>query len=106
MVLRVGKWPFRRLWIAEHQDFEVGRFFSDVQVSGPFEYWKHTHTFEPDGAAACILEDKVEYSLPFKFLGRWIAREFVRRKIEQMFEHRHAVTARLITGRPAQSEGE
>ncbi len=80
-----------------HQDFEEGRYFSDVQVSGPFAYWKHTHTFEPDGPASCTLEDKVEYALPFGLLGRWVAGSFVRRKLEEMFEHRHTVTARLIS---------
>ena len=97
VVLRFGRWPFLWRWVAVHQDFEEGRYFSDVQVSGPFAYWKHTHTFEPDGPGACTLEDKVEYALPFGFLGRWIAGSFVRRKLEEMFEHRHTVTARLLT---------
>jgi ligand-binding SRPBCC domain-containing protein len=98
LVLRVGRWPFRRRWVAEHQDREEGRYFSDIQVSGPFAYWKHTHTFEPDGQGACILEDKVEYALPFGSLGRWIAGGIVRRKIEKLFKHRHTVTALLIAG--------
>lgn len=101
VVLRFGRWPFRRRWVAEHQDFLPGRYFSDIQVSGPFAYWKHTHTFEPEGHAACILEDKVEYALPFGFLGRWLAGKFVRRKLDKMFEHRHAITARLIAARRA-----
>jgi len=96
VMLRFGRWPFRRRWVAEHLDFEEGRFFSDIQVSGPFAYWKHTHTFVPDGPSACTLEDKVEYALPFGFLGRWLAGGIVRRRIELMFEHRHMVAARLI----------
>lgn len=96
VVLRFGRWPFRRRWVAEHQDYEEGRYFSDVQVSGPFAYWKHTHTFEPVDPGACTLEDRVEYALPFGFLGRLVAGTYVRRKLEQMFEHRHSVTARLI----------
>jgi ligand-binding SRPBCC domain-containing protein len=96
VVIRFGRWPFRMRWVAVHQEYEAGRYFSDLQVSGPFAYWKHTHSFEPGSAAACTLEDKVEYALPFGFLGRWIAGSFVRRKIEEMFEYRHAVTARLM----------
>src|SRR5712691_9051475 len=96
VVLRFGRWPFRRRWIAEHLDFEVGHYFSDVQVSGPFAYWKHTHTFEPDGPAASILQDRVEYALPFGSLGRWFAGKYVRRRLEEMFQHRHTLTARLI----------
>jgi ligand-binding SRPBCC domain-containing protein len=105
VVLRFGRWPFRRRWVAEHQEFEAGRFFSDLQVSGPFAYWKHTHTFEPEGLAACTLEDRVEYALPFGALGRLLAGKFVRRKLERMFEHRHAVTARLVAARHASPPG-
>jgi ligand-binding SRPBCC domain-containing protein len=96
VVLQFGRWPFRRRWVAEHRDFEVGRYFSDVQVAGPFAYWKHTHTFEPDGPSACFLEDRVEYALPFGVLGRWIAGWYVRRKLDKLFEYRHQVTAREV----------
>ena len=105
VVLRFGRWPFRRRWVAEHLDYEEGRFFSDVQVSGPFAYWKHTHTFEPDGATACFLEDRVEYALPFGFLGRWIAGRFVSRKLERMFEHRHKVTAQCVAAKHSLRQG-
>jgi ligand-binding SRPBCC domain-containing protein len=96
VVIQFGRWPFSRRWVAEHQDCEVGRYFSDVQVSGPFAYWKHTHTFEPDGPSACILEDRVEYALPFGVLGRWFAGWYVRRKLDKLFEYRHNVTAREV----------
>ena len=96
VVIEFGRWPFRRRWVAEHLDNEVGRYFSDFQVSGPFAYWKHTHTFEPDGPAACILEDRVEYALPFGVLGRWVAGWYMRRKLEKLFEYRHQVTVREV----------
>jgi ligand-binding SRPBCC domain-containing protein len=96
VVLRFGRWPFRLRWTAEHQDCEPGRYFSDLQVSGPFAYWKHTHTFEPDGPAASILEDRVEYTLPFGSIGRWLVGGIVRRKIEKLFEFRHRATAAAL----------
>src|SRR5579863_5436107 len=99
VVLLTGRWPFRMRWVAEHQDFQEGRYFSDLQVSGPFAYWKHTHTFQPDGLGACFLEDRVEYALRFGILGRWFAGGYVRGKLEKLFEHRHRVTAREVTGR-------
>ncbi len=97
VVLQFGRWPFRRRWIAEHQDYEVGRYFSDLQVSGPFAYWKHTHSFIPDGPSACFLEDRVEYALPFGVLGKFAAGWYVRRKLEKLFEYRHSV-ARASAG--------
>ena len=96
VVMEFGQWPFRRTWIAEHQDFEVGLYFSDIQVSGPFAFWKHTHTFEPAGADACVLEDRVEYALPFGVVGRWLGGPYARKKIFKLFEYRHAVTAREV----------
>ena len=40
----------------------------------------------------------MEYALPFGFLGRWLAGKFVRRKLERLFEHRHAIAARAVPG--------
>jgi ligand-binding SRPBCC domain-containing protein len=96
VTIQFGRWPFRLRWVAVHQEFEPGHYFSDLQVSGPFAYWKHKHTFEPDGPVGSFLEDRVEYALPFGFLGRWIAGGFVRRKLEKLFEYRHRVTAREL----------
>jgi uncharacterized protein len=96
VVLRVGRWPFRRRWVAVHGDREEGRYFSDVQLSGPFAYWKHVHSFEPDGPSACFLEDRVEYALPFGILGDRLAGKYVRKKLSDLFNYRHAVTAREV----------
>ena len=95
-VIQLGRWPLRRRWVAEHQDNEEGHYFSDVQVSGPFAYWKHTHTFEPVGPTSCVLEDRVEYALPFGFLGRWFAGAYVRSKLSKLFEYRHGVTVQDV----------
>jgi len=94
VVLQIGRWPFQRRWIAVHGDYQVGRYFSDVQVSGPFAFWKHTHSFEPDGQSACFLEDRVEYALPFGVLGKWFGGWYARGKIAKLFAYRHEVTAR------------
>ena len=98
VVMEFGRWPLRRRWVAAHGEFEAGRYFSDVQVSGPFAFWKHTHTFDPDGPSACFLEDRVEYALPMGILGRWIAGAYVRRRIAELFAYRHEVTARQFAG--------
>jgi ligand-binding SRPBCC domain-containing protein len=97
VTIQFGRWPFSSRWVAEHQEYEAGHYFSDLQVSGPFSYWKHTHTFEPNGPAACFLEDRVEYALPFGFFGRWFAGGFVRRKLKKLFAYRHRVTAEELT---------
>jgi len=90
--LAIGLWPFRLRWIAVHEGYIEQRQFRDVQVSGPFRRWEHTHLVEPDGPHACYLEDRVEYALPLGAVGRWLAGRFVRRKLERLFDYRHRVT--------------
>ena len=36
VVIQFGRWPFRRRWVAEHQDYQEGHYFSDIQISSPF----------------------------------------------------------------------
>jgi ligand-binding SRPBCC domain-containing protein len=36
IVMLFGRWPFRMRWVAVHHECEIGRYFSDLQVSGPF----------------------------------------------------------------------
>jgi len=88
--LRVGPKTVR--WVAEHEDYESGRFFVDLQLSGPFKYWKHTHTMHDASNGACTLEDRVEYQLPGGALGRWLTHDPVQNKLENLFAYRHDVT--------------
>src|ERR1700712_2997312 len=38
--------PIRVPWVALIEDFRWLHGFCDVQVKGPFEYWRHCHTLE------------------------------------------------------------
>lgn len=84
--------PIRGLWEAEHIECVPGRMFRDVQKSGPFASWDHTHRFEPVGPNECELIDEIHYTLPLGALGRALGGAMVRRKLESMFAWRHAVT--------------
>lgn len=99
VVLQIGVFPFRMKWIAHHSGYIAGRQFRDEQTSGPFRRWIHTHSFVEDGPDACWLVDRVEYELPFGTLGHLLGGWLARRKIERMFEWRHATTLRAITGK-------
>jgi uncharacterized protein len=98
-VLRVRLGPFRVRWVFEHRDYIQDRQFRDVQISGPFRRWEHTHLFTPDGPAACFLEDRIEYELPFGPLGNLLVGWFVRRKLKKLFAYRHRVTVVAMAAR-------
>jgi len=98
-VLRVRVGPFRVRWVIEHRDYIQDRQFRDVQISGPFRRWEHTHRFTPDGPGACTLEDSIDYELPLGRLGNFLGGWFVRRKLEKVFDYRHRVTAEAMGAR-------
>ncbi len=84
--------PVTQTLVAEHTAYEPGRMFRDVQVSGPFAKWEHTHIVEPDGEDACFLLDHIEYELPLGALGRLFGGWYARRTLDRLFEYRHEVT--------------
>jgi uncharacterized protein len=101
VTLRIGAGPLGLTWEAEHRDYEPGRAFRDVMIRGPFAAWDHRHEFVAAGADACLLRDTVRYRPPGGPLGRVLA-PWIRRKIERMFRHRHALTrADLEAAAPA-----
>lgn len=84
-------------WRTEIADWEPPHRFVDVQVSGPYEIWEHTHLFEADGENATVLRDQVRYALPLGPLGELAHRLFVRRDVERIFDFRHEAVARRLT---------
>lgn len=88
--LKLGPLPLR--WVAEHRNYQAGREFTDVQVSGPFDYWAHTHRIESLGPERALLEDDVRYRLPGRGLGNMFAPP-IQARLARMFAWRHARTA-------------
>lgn len=86
--------PLKLRWVAEHTAYDPPNSFQDIQKSGPFALWIHNHKVIPKGNEASLLRDEVEYELPMGLLGRIFGGGFARRKIDRMFEYRHAVTKR------------
>jgi hypothetical protein len=79
-------------WVARHTDVRPGRGFTDVQVRGPFETWRHRHDFEPIDDRSSVLVDRIQADLPLGPLGE-LAEPWVRRRIRRALRYRHDVTA-------------
>ena len=84
--------PLCLRWVSEHCDYQADQQFRDIQVSGPFVLWEHTHRMEADGPVACYLEDHIKYALPFSPLSDWLAGPFLRHKLKRLFAYRHRIT--------------
>ncbi len=99
VVLEGRTGPLRFRWVSVHSDYREGQSFTDIQTSGPFAYWKHVHSFEPVDERSCILQDRIEYRLAFGIIGQTLGGWWVRRKLQRLFEYRHAVTVREVARR-------
>jgi ligand-binding SRPBCC domain-containing protein len=92
-VLRIAGLPVR--WRTLITAFDPPHRFVDEQLSGPYDFWHHTHTFEEvDGGTR--ITDRVRYTLPLGPLGELAHALFVRRQLRKIFEHRRKVTAELF----------
>ena len=92
--LRLHGVPVR--WKTRIEDFDPPHMFTDVQLSGPYRVWHHTHVFEPDGRGGTLMRDRVRYALPFGPLGGLAHLAFVRRDLRRIFDFRQEAVARRL----------
>jgi len=83
--LRVHGIPMR--WLTEIERWNPPFEFVDVQAKGPYKLWRHTHRFS-EVRGGTLIEDVVEYALPFGWIGRLVHRLQVSRDLAQIFDYR------------------
>lgn len=86
--LRTKIGPLHMKWVIRHAEYIPEKQFKDIQLKGFFPSFVHTHLFERFGTS-CILEDRIEYSLPAGRVGRLAAHRFVDRNLKKIFDYRH-----------------
>jgi ligand-binding SRPBCC domain-containing protein len=74
-------------WTTEIRHWDPPYRFIDVQRSGPYRLWHHTHRFEAHGGYT-KMTDVVRYKLPFSFLGRIAHVIKVRKDVQRIFDYR------------------
>lgn len=78
-------------WVTEIKYVKEQYSFVDEQRFGPYKFWYHEHIFRKGADGGVIIEDVVNYSLPFGMLGRIMNRCFVGKKIQEIFNYRKAI---------------
>lgn len=91
--LRLHGIPVR--WRSRIAEYVENEMFADEQIAGPYRCWYHRHLFRPVPGGV-VMEDVVEYRMPFGPLGRAAHAVFVGRQLAQIFDHRaRAIGARF-----------
>lgn len=83
-------------WKTLIESWSPGESFIDVQLTGPYSLWRHTHTFEELGPDRTLMRDLVEYSIPAGVFGRVVRSAFVAGTLDKIFDYRAETTARLL----------
>ena len=94
----IGPFPVR--WVARHEEVIPDRGFVDVQESGPFQIWRHRHSFVSLNDSHTKVIDEIEYeysripwwyftghlmawNLPLTFAYRaWVTRKSLQKEPE------------------------
>jgi len=74
-------------WTTEIRRWDAPHCFIDVQRSGPYQLWHHTHRFKSHQDGTNII-DIVRYRLPFGILGRIAHAVKVRSDVQGIFAYR------------------
>ena len=82
-------------WKTVIAEYEPPLGFVDEQADGPYRLWRHRHGFYPSPAGT-IVTDRVEYALPFGWLGRAAHRFFVHRMLRRIFDYRRDTLSRIF----------
>jgi uncharacterized protein (TIGR01777 family) len=91
--LRTRFGPLSMKWVIRHAEYLPEKQFKDIQIKGFFHSFVHSHLFERFGTS-CMLEDRIEYSLPGGQIGRLAVHKFVDRNLRKIFDYRHRTIIR------------
>ena len=95
VTFRLGVGPFGVTWDGTIAEYVDQQYFRDVQNTGPFDAWSHTHSFTAE-AGGTRVNDRVEYEPPFGLIGKLIDPIVVRPSLAFMFKYREKKTRELL----------
>jgi len=83
--LRLHGIPIR--WHSEITEWDPPHKFTDVQLKGPYRFWKHEHLFSAESDRTRMI-DRVEYSIPGWIFSPMVHSLFVKNDLEKIFAYR------------------
>lgn len=95
--IRVHGVPVR--WRTRIEVWEPPDRFVDLQTSGPYAYWRHSHAFTRSDSGGTVMSDRVEFAMPLWPLGELAYVLFVARDLRRIFDYRAARIPDLVQRR-------
>ncbi len=93
------RWLFIRMfWRSRIAGYRPPESFTDIQVKGPYLYWRHLHTFGEDKDGGTLIKDEVTYKIPFGHFGNFLHRFIIRRQLSDIFCYRAMRIAQWAAG--------
>lgn len=86
---------FPMRWVTEITHVKEREYFVDEQRFGPYALWHHKHAFRVENDQL-IMEDLVNYALPFGFLGKISHWLFIKKRVEAIFNYRTVALEKMI----------
>lgn len=91
--------PLRGDWLAQIEDFRWNEGFCDVQLKGPFAYWRHCHTVRDavstEGVQGTAVHDHVTFELPLSSVTD-LGAAAARKALAATFAYRQEQAIRLV----------
>jgi ligand-binding SRPBCC domain-containing protein len=94
-IIFVGKYPPRLRWHARIETFVENSHFVDVQVSGPFAFWRHEHVFNAHGEATAMI-DQVTFCTKGGRVFNMLFKPLLKLLLWAYFLYRHRRTKQLL----------
>jgi ligand-binding SRPBCC domain-containing protein len=84
-------------WHTKIAEYRHPKMFTDIQVKGPYNMWRHLHTFEPVPEGT-LMRDFVTYRIPYGFIGNILHSVIIRTQLLDIFSYRAVRIAEWVDG--------
>ena len=95
VIFRLSVGPIGVTWDGAIAEYVDQQYFRDVQNSGPFGAWSHTHTFVAEADGTRVI-DRVEYEPPLGLIGKLLDPIVVRPSLVYLFNYRARKTREIL----------
>lgn len=102
---RIGWHGLPMGWTTEILEWSPPHQFVDLQLSGPYKLWHHTHRFE-SARGGTKLTDVVRYALPMGPFGEIAHKLWVKRDVERIFAYRQQKIEEMFGSTPTKTNQE